>query len=53
MHVSNLLTAVAEVWGIANKQARLTHLSVLLELENDDVIGELMNHVSEVDLEEV
>ena len=42
---SNVVYAVTEQWGIDNKHARLTHLSTLLELGQDDIIGELISQV--------
>ena len=43
---SNTVYSIVEIWGIDHTQARLTHLSMLLEQGQDDVIGELLNHVS-------
>jgi hypothetical protein len=42
---SNIVYSVAEIWDIDNTQARLVHLTTLLELGNDDIIAELINHV--------
>jgi hypothetical protein len=43
---SNIVYSVAEIWGIDNTQARLVHLTTLLELGHDDIIAELINHVT-------
>jgi hypothetical protein len=43
---SNIVYSVAEIWDIDNTQARLVHLTTLLELGHDDIIAELINHVS-------
>jgi hypothetical protein len=45
---SNIVYSVAEIWDIDNTQARLVHLTTLLELGNDDIIAELINHVSSI-----
>lgn len=43
---SNIVYSVAEIWDIDNTQARLVHLTTLLESGHDDIIAELINHVS-------
>ena len=43
---TNLVYSIAEIWDIDNTQARLVHLTTLLELGQDDIISELINHVS-------
>lgn len=47
---SNIVYSVAEIWDIDNTQARLVHLTTLLELGHDDIIVELINHVSSLPL---